>query len=352
MSQELSAGPASGRAALRVPDVFGLRVFRRLGLVGVIQAATAVWFVANVVLMITSIQPDLANQTAIGSDSSNYYAAGLRLNAGHPMYHLSPGDRPVPLLPPPASDAALLSPPLLGVVWRPLALLGDVSMVIWWLAGMTTLGGIALWMALNGSIRRNAVIALIAPFIALCMWSGNVNPFVVALLIGVWAAHSRGHPAVAGGLLAVAAGLKLTPAYLAWWLLVRRDWPALKAFVAVGIGVAAVSLLGAGLDNHLEYLGVARTTALSGASPWSVPGFLANSGVPASIAALGAFGWVLLCGAAVWLLRARPRASFAAGVLLVLYASPVVLLGNLALILASTAPFPGPRRLIGGPERV
>jgi hypothetical protein len=38
--------------------------------------------------------------TTTGSDAWNYLAAGERLNAGHPLYALSAGDRPVPLAPP------------------------------------------------------------------------------------------------------------------------------------------------------------------------------------------------------------------------------------------------------------
>jgi hypothetical protein len=221
-------------------------------------------------------------------------------------------------------------------------------MIVWWLAGVAVLGTVALWMALNGSRRRNAVIFFIAPFIALAMWSGNVNPFIVTLLVGVWVAHDRGRPGIAGALIAIAAGLKLTPVLLIWWFVARREWSAVRGFLVAGAAVAAVSLVGAGLDNHFEYLSVMRTTASSGASPWSVSGVLANSGVSRDLASLATFAWVLAGGAAVWLLRHRPRASFSMAVLTVLYASPVVLLGNLAALLAATAPYPGRRRPLRG----
>lgn len=343
MSDQL-ARRTGARATLTIPDVFGLRVFRKLGLAGVLKVAVAACFVAVVIAMITMIQPDLANQTAIGTDSSNYYAAGLRLNDGHSLYHLSPGDRPVPPLPPPHSDAALLSPPLLGVLWRPIAVLGDVSMILWWLAGVAALGAAALWMIGHGSARRNVAILLISPFIALAMWSGNVNPFIVTLLIGVWAAASRGRSGLAGGLLAVAAGLKLTPFYLLWWFVVRRDWPAVRAFVAVGLVLAVISLVGAGTANHVEYLDVIRATASTGVTPWSVAGFLHNAGVPMEVASAATFAWLSAGLVGVWLLRHRTRASYSIGILTVLYSSPVVLLGNLAVLLAATAPFPAESR--------
>src|SRR5438046_396896 len=67
-------------------------------------------------------------------DVVTYLAAGERLNLGHPPYALSPGDRAVPIVPP-YWTVPLLSPPLVAVVWRPLALLPDsVSIGLWWVA--------------------------------------------------------------------------------------------------------------------------------------------------------------------------------------------------------------------------
>src|SRR5205823_2822366 len=55
-------------------------------------------------------------------DAYTYLAAGQRLNAGHQLYALSPGDNPVQLNPP-YWTVPLLSPPFMAVLWRPLALL-------------------------------------------------------------------------------------------------------------------------------------------------------------------------------------------------------------------------------------
>lgn len=331
-------------AGERLERTVGLRVLYRPGVVRLLRVGAMVLFLVQVGFYITILRPDLIDQTAIGQDASNYFAAGQRLNDGHELYRLSPGDRPVPLLPPPNSQAPILSPPLLGVVWRPLALLGDPAMVLWGLAGTVALGAVTIWMIANGSRRRLAIITGLGLFIAESMWSGNVNPFIVCLVIGVWAASSRGHASAAGALVAIAAGLKLTPVYLAWWLLVRRDWPALRGFLLAAAVLAAVSLAGAGLDSHFEFLRVARETATDGASPWSVAGFIRNWGVPVEVAAMSTIGWTVACAAAVWLLRRRPQLSYAAAVLMVLYSSPVVLIGHLGLLLATTAPYPASRQ--------
>src|SRR2546422_8089527 len=48
-------------------------------------------------------------------DSYTYLAAGERLNASHPLYALSPGDRQVAILPP-FWTAPLVSPPFIAVL--------------------------------------------------------------------------------------------------------------------------------------------------------------------------------------------------------------------------------------------
>ncbi|MGH2513320.1 MAG: hypothetical protein ACRDGQ_11595, partial [Candidatus Limnocylindrales bacterium] len=85
----------------------------------------------------TSQLPGLLHPGALGSDPSNYSAAGLRLNAGHALYGpLLAGDRAVPGYPE-LYPAPLLSPPLVAVIWRPLALLpGEVAMTAWWAGGL------------------------------------------------------------------------------------------------------------------------------------------------------------------------------------------------------------------------
>ena len=51
----------------------------------------------------------------LGGDARTYLAAGERLNAGHPLYALSPGDRPVAISPP-WWTVPLVSPPFIAVL--------------------------------------------------------------------------------------------------------------------------------------------------------------------------------------------------------------------------------------------
>jgi hypothetical protein len=89
------------------------------------------------------------NPTAIGQDTWNYLAAGERLNAGHSIYALVARDRPILLEPP--STVPLISPPLVAVLWRPLAFLPDwLGMWAWWAASAAAMLATTVWIILKG----------------------------------------------------------------------------------------------------------------------------------------------------------------------------------------------------------
>ena len=96
----------------------------------------------------------------VPGDSFTYLAAGERLNAGHPLYALSPGDRPVELHPP-YWTVPLLSPPLVAVLARPFALLSDAGAYLWWACCLASIG-----LVVVGLLRARPVagsVALLAP---------------------------------------------------------------------------------------------------------------------------------------------------------------------------------------------
>lgn len=201
--------------------------------------------------------------TRPNGDPWNYLAAAERLNAGHPLYALSAGDRPVELHPPYWS-VPLLSPPFIAVLWRPLAPLGDLAMLGWWIGGIAATGIYVVWL-----LRRLAnpwsIIALVAlsPPIAYGALSGNAIAYLLPLL-------ALRHPAT----VAVAAGVRLTPALLA---------PAvgIRTTLAFGLGVAAVSLAGAGIQNHVDWLHAVTSSA---PTPLSISGI---TGLPPIAVAVG-----------------------------------------------------------------
>jgi hypothetical protein len=309
--------------------------------------------------------PGLVHPSTIGSDTSNYYAAGLRLNEGHNLYGpLLPGDRPVPGYPD-RYPAPLLSPPLVAVIWRPLALLGDASMEIWWAANLAFVVGLLIWFAavgrrwtLAGALAVLALglpIALVlsAPYrqpgfyspVSTAALSGNLNGYVTGLCALVWWAAVRGRARLAGITAALAAVLKLGPFVLVWWFVVRRDWPAMKTFIATVGVLGIVGLLGAGLDANLAFMGIAlgghiTPTALS--VPWLLE---AAFHLHPRLADLGTIVATVVGLAVIYATRRRARLSFLVAIMVVIWSSPVVLVGNLVILLAAAAPGEAPAPL-------
>jgi hypothetical protein len=308
--------------------------------------------------------PGLLHPTDLGTDTSNYFAAAQRLNAGHNLYGpLLATDRPVPGYPA-LYPAPILSPPLSAVLWRPLAALGDVSMTIWWAVDLAFVAILAIWFALIG--RRVTlggllvILALGLPIawvlavryrylgyhspISIAALSGNLNGFITGLCVLAWWASSRGRPWLTGAAAGLAAMLKLGPFALAWWLVVRRDWPAVKAFAATVMALGIVGLVGAGLDANLAF---ARLTLSAGVSPSSLSiAWILHTrlGLDSHIANLGTMAATLVGLALVYATRRRTRLSFLLTILVVIYCSPVVLVGNFALLVAAVAPWVVPDR--------
>jgi Glycosyltransferase family 87 len=316
-------------------------------------------------LYVTAVHvPGLLHPTAIGTDASNYYAAGQRLNDGHELYGpMRATDRRVPGYPG-GFPAPLLSPPLVAVIWRPLATLGETSMKIWWAADLALLAGLAAWFAAVGGrwtlgglsvilgLGWLIALALQVPYrylgnespLSIAALSGNLNGYLTGLCVLVWWASSRGRSWIAGIGAGLAAVLKLGPFVLVWWLVVRRDWPAVKAFSATVGVLAIVGLLGAGLDANLAFARLALGGGVA-STPLSVPGMLHTwLHVDPHHTAPGTIVATVVGLAAVYATRRQARISFLVAILVVIYSSPVVLTGNFALLLAAVAPWVVPGR--------
>ncbi len=277
----------------------------------------------------------------VPGDAFTYLAAGERLNAGHPLYALSPGDRPVDLNPP-YWTVPLLSPPPIAVVFRPLALLGDAGAYVWWICCIVAL--VATGVAL---LRRRPVIIGLA-MLVLCIpivyeiGVGNLNALIVAAITAAWYLLSRRRDTAAGALLALSTALKVTPAILAWWLVTQRRWTAVRAFVITGLAVLAVSVIGAGLDAHVEYLRIIAGTSSGRTSALSLAGMARFIGVPDDIATLLPIASLIIGVVLIAVLRNRPGLAWFVAVVTMLAGSPVVNVNWFTLLLAAMAPLAWP----------
>ncbi|MFI5269357.1 MAG: glycosyltransferase 87 family protein, partial [Chloroflexota bacterium] len=177
------------------------------------------------------------------SDAWTYQAAGERLNAGHELYQLGPGDRPV--LEVPGLHAPLLSPPPIAVVWRPIAAL-PFGLAAWVVACWMAVLGTTFFLVLRTGIRGAIVACLLAPAIGEQLAACNVAAFFPVLMVLAWKARERELGGVAVGVM---AAVKLTPASLVGWLVGSRLWRAVVGFVIAVIAILIVTVLGAGLGS-------------------------------------------------------------------------------------------------------
>jgi hypothetical protein len=216
----------------------------------------------------------------LNTDFPNYYLAARLYREGYPLARLYDWtwlqrekhrfeiDQPlvgfVPLTPFSLMAVAPFAglPPLAAKhMWLALNL---AFLALEWrlLAGMTGLGG-----------RRTLLLI----FLAILPLKTNLlygQYYVLLLLLCTVAAalYLRGREASGGAILALAAGLKIFPAFFVLFFLRKKRWRALYGFLAGGLAVAASSLAFLGWQVNRVYLFEVLPRALRGEShdPYSL----------------------------------------------------------------------------------
>jgi Glycosyltransferase family 87 len=296
------------------------------------------WWLGPTVVMIAAIIAMVVLMNPFApTDAFVYYSAGERLNAGHQLYSLQPGDTVIAANPP-YWTVPLLSPPLVGVLWRPFAALGYTGMLLgWMLTAAAFLAALALVARRAPAVTLLIVGALAVP-VAWQLMLGNVNGLLALALVMLW--RWRDRPGCAGTLVALMVAVKVTPVVLAWWLVTTRQWRATGWFLAMSTGLLLVAAVGAGVGTISTYLDVMLHTSTVGTSDLSAAGLLRALGVPAGLAALAP--WIVVAAGlgAIWFLRARPRISFAIAVSVLVLGSPVVQQDWFALLIVALGALP------------
>jgi alpha-1,2-mannosyltransferase len=266
-----------------------------------------------------------------GGDAWNYLAAGERLNAGHPLYALEPGDRPVVLVPP-YWTVPLLAPPPIAVIWRPLAAAGPGSMDAWGALNLVATLATVAYLAIRGfragrsGLVPLAWLAALALPVGLLALSANVNGLVLAATVLAW--RYRDRPALAGVSIAFAIAMKLTPLLFVIWLVAAGRHRAVVVTAAFGLLFLAVSVAGAGTQAHLDWL---RLTPGAQPSPLSLSGL---SGLP-SIVVAGLSAVIVALAA----LLAGERWAFTTAAVLASLATPAFYFQAAGLLAAAAAPW-------------
>lgn len=288
--------------------------------------------------LVVAIQVIYFTRGLIPGDSFTYLASGERLNAGHALYALAPGDRPVGFEPP-FFTVPLLSPPPIAVLFRPLAALpNELGVYLWWIATIVGLAAVILWMLRERPILVGVAVLLLSFPIVYQVGVGNLNGLIVAGIVSGWWLLTRRREVAAGVVFALMTAFKITPGVFLWWLVTQRRWSAVKAFVATGLLVLVVSVLGAGLAAHVEYLGIMRQTATAGTTYLSLAGAARYIGVPAEIANVLPTMALVVGAALIWLLRDRSGLAYVVAVLTMIAGSPVVQITWFTILLGALAP--------------
>jgi Glycosyltransferase family 87 len=261
----LAVGAARRRIGLDSPDR-RVRALAALAIIGGVAGLAAFSFYA-------------VRDTLI--DVRVYWDAGARLNAGEPLYpDIDPN-----------SVSYYRYPPLLAIIFRPLALLPfPLAAVIWELVVVATL---VLTVRRLGTNRTSTwqALGILGVAIGWAVAIGQAQ-VVVTWLVAIsspWAIALAGH-------------IKVLPWLVALYWLGRRDWRALALFAAWWAGLALVQLV---LEpaNTLAYLEQTR---------WREVGTVENLSPYAASPAL----WAVLAvaGLVLVLALARTRWGWAAAV--------------------------------------
>jgi Glycosyltransferase family 87 len=269
----MTATPASARP---MPG-FWLALFA-LAVIGALAGADMFWF---------HVTTDPLN------DVHAYYEAAGRLNAGLPLYVPS-GDVATPLGYP--------YPPLLAILFRPLALLPfAAAAAIWEVVVIASFVVTVWWMGFRRKETWLAIGILGVPI----AWSVTIGQAQVplTLLTAIGAPWS----------IALAANIKLFPALIALWWIGRREWRNLGLFAATLAGLALLQLIlapQASLD-YLTAITLKQVGAVRNFSPYVVSPLL--------------WGGLVVIGVGVVLRLARTRWGWAAAVVLSVVGTPRLL---------------------------
>ena len=237
------------------------------------------------------------------ADVHAYYDAGARLNAGQPLY-----DQPAS-----TNEADFYRyPPLLAILWRPLATLPFSAAAAIWMAVLGVC--FALTILRLGPRRRSTWIAL--GMLALPTgWSLAVGQaqVVVTLLTAIGAPWA----------IALGANIKVFPALIAIWWLGRREARPLALFAGWMAALVAVQFVLApqATIDFVRTFGLSQVGNVENRSLYAVSPILWAAAVLAGIV----IAWRL----------APSRWGWAAAVALSVFATPRLLIYQLSTLVAA-----------------
>lgn len=252
-------------------------------------------------------------------------------------------------------------PPLFALMLAPFTLVLDAATARWaWLAsGLLCAAGSARLILRLVPLRipedRGLVLLVALPLAPVLTWAlgvGQPSPELLLLVTAAYAALRARRGAVAGALLAVGASLKLFPAVLGGYLLLRREWTAAASALAVGLGLLAATSLLLGINLYWSWLAVlsraqgdhswvgeplhlslaAFFTRLFTARTTTTP-IVAWDALAQLLIVSSSLGVLAAAGYAIWRARGREDVAYALAVVTMLLITPVS--GQYNLVIAA-----------------
>jgi hypothetical protein len=128
---------------------------------------------------------------------------------------------------------------------------------------------LSVWLASRAtSLPTNRL--LLAGLLWYPFWAslthGQVSMLIAAALTGCWICDERGKPATAGALAGLAVLLKIFPALVGLYFLIRGDRRALLSMIGVTVGGLVLSAVVVGVDDVVLY---ATSVAPESAARWT-----------------------------------------------------------------------------------
>jgi hypothetical protein len=244
------------------------------------------------------------------ADVHAYYDAATRLNHGLPLYAQTVS----------TNEAEFYRyPPLLAIVFRPLALLPfEAAAAIWELVVVGSL--VATIVVLRPGRQGWLLFGMLAMPI---LWSVAIGQaqVPVTLLVAIGSPWS----------IALATNLKVFPVLIAVWWIGRRDWRSLARFVAwlAALGIVQLVLEPAGTVAFPSVFNLGQVGEVRNFSPYAASPIL--------------WGVLAVAGLLIALRLAPTRWGWASAVALSVLVSPRLLLYQLmTLVAALRSPEPEP----------
>ena len=225
------------------------------------------WTRVAVALALTFAALNAVNAINKGGDAEVFIEGGRRLLHAEPLYDGS------------SAAAGFIGPPFQAVFFAPFAALGPlVAKLLWHLTGIACLIAGMLFITRSWSLARRdlglpaapAFPAAFAPLLAVLLplqtnfEHQNMNPLLLALMVGATWLVARGSDAAAGVVLGVAIALKAFPALLVIVLVCRARGRAVAAAVGVALVLTLLPLPLYGIDGYVQLLRAFRRLASSG----------------------------------------------------------------------------------------